>query len=58
VAVVINEFEIVAEPPVPPRVRNEEPQAVTIEAPAELTTHDVAAVMRHEAERRARYWAH
>jgi hypothetical protein len=58
VAVVINEFEIVAEPPVPAGERNREPQAVETGAPQELTTHDIATMMRHQAERSARYWAH
>jgi len=57
VAVVINEFEIVTEPPMPAEERNQ-PQAVDTGTPQELTTHDIAALVRHEAERSARYWAH
>jgi hypothetical protein len=58
VAIVINEFEIVAEPPVPPKERNVEPKAIDDRNPQALSTHDVMAVVRHERERHARYWAH
>ena len=53
-AVVINEFEIVAEPPPPA-------QPAAAEAPAPrpgLAAQEVERLLRHEEERALRVWAH
>jgi hypothetical protein len=53
-AVVINEFEIVAEPPAPAQPAAAEP------APARpaLAGQEVERLLRHEEERALRVWAH
>lgn len=52
-AVVINEFEIVAEQPAPAaQAPDEQPK------PPPLATLEVLRVLRYEAERALRVWAH
>jgi hypothetical protein len=57
-AVVINEFEIIAEPPAPPKQEEAEPKAAEGHGSQPLSPHDLSTVIRHERERHARYWAH
>lgn len=56
-SVVINEFEVVAEPPAPTSGRE-----VAEAAPATValapTPHDVEQIIRRQMERLARVWAH
>lgn len=52
-AVVINEFEVVVEKP-----QQQQEQPVAMPQPAQLAPRDVADIVRHQAERLARLWAH
>jgi hypothetical protein len=53
--VVINDFEVVTEPPsAPPAQAAAEGQPVTPPLPA----HEVERILRHERERALRVWAH
>ena len=54
-AVVINEFEVVAEPLNPPP---QESAAAPEPAPPPSTAHDLERVLRRQRERAARLWAH
>lgn len=63
--VVINEFEIVTEPPAAPRSGPEQGQpaqsgagASASPAPAALSPKDIERILRRRAERLARIWAH
>jgi hypothetical protein len=53
-AVVINEFEVVTEPP-PSRERTEPRPG---EAPAASSVRDIERILRWQRERSARVWAH
>ena len=54
-AVVINEFEVVAEPLNPPA---QDSTAAAEPPPPPSTPHDLERVLRRQRERAARLWAH
>jgi hypothetical protein len=56
-AVVINEFEVVAAPP-PATASPPKGPAQPARPPASSTTHDIASVLRRQADRAERVRAH
>ena len=61
--VIINEFEVVTEPPASPqagttRAAGEAQGAAQQLATAALSPHDVESILHRQAERQARVWAH
>lgn len=52
--VVINEFEVVAEPPQPSATQAQEPAS----GAAAPTPHELERIIEHQRERLMRIWAH
>ncbi len=57
-AVIINDFEVVVEPPATPSEEQSAEQADEGVAPQRLTPHDLDSILRQRFERALRVWAH